>query len=505
MPPAIKLSAKAHRLVTKLFAKSIFLFVLLVRLLNQIFNQEIKMKSYFLILSIIALFLFQPLKANACTCAYFPPCEAFGASTAVFIGRVIEGSEKVEIKQNSDASVINVAGNVRLEVLETFKGKLATEVTLSVASNINTSCGPYALTQGQIYLIYAYEDSAGLSTGVCTRTTILTSANEDLQFLRNLPAEGSGGRLIGRIWVSKSDPSITPLDGVTVLIQNGESQPFKVITDKEGKFELTGLKAGKYKVELIFPKFYESERSRQEITITDRGCTSIGFEAKLNGRVTGRAFDVNKRPATMMLILESINSQTRGMSIAGFSDKSRDGQFEITGIAPGKYILYYELQAEDSQNRQKYFYPGVRKQEEATVITVNLGQKLEGFDFQIPPEFVAQSVEGVASWSDGSPAAKVDIMLLCPKNPQSGGNVLEFAPEYATTDEQGRFNLQGFKGISYWIEARGKRTSPSQQGSQALHSPSRQLMIQEDMKDVKLVLSEQGFSAGCRESLKRSK
>lgn len=459
------------------------------------------MKSFCFLSIVILALLLLPLKASACVCGQQTPCEAFGDSTAVFIGKVMEGSEKVELRHKSDTSEINVAGNVRFAVLETFKGKLADEINLSIKSNINTSCGPYALTQGQTYLIYAYGESGKLSTGVCTRTKSIAGADEDLQFLRNLPAEGSGGKLSGSIWADKGDPETTPLSGVTVIIQNAETQPIKVVTDKEGDFELTGLKAGKYTVRPILPKFYEIEAPTEEVTVSDRGCAGVAFEAKLNGHISGRAFDVNQRPVEMMLILESADPEKKDLHVLGHSYASRNGQFEITGVPPGKYVLYYELQAEDFHNRKQYFYPGVKTQEEATVITIGLGQNLEGLNFQIPAEFVAQSIEGTVVWPDGSPAVGVEVMLLCYKNPQPGGHVLEFGPPADTTDKQGRFNLQGFKGISYWIEARGRQTSPTIKESEGMHSPARQLIVQQDMKDLKLVLSEQGFSGSCGGSL----
>ena len=218
------------------------------------------MKAYLVALFIVAIFLFQPLKANACVCENGAPCTSFADSSAVFIGKVIQGSETVDIRQETPNTKTYVAGIVRFTVEETFKGTLGAEVRVSVASNIGTSCGPYALAQGEKYLVYAYGDSANLSTGVCTRTTKLAKANEDLEFLRNLPPAGSGGRLAGSIWADTGERRTTPLSGVTVIIRNVETQAIQqVVTNKEGIFELTNLKAGKYVVEPVFPKYYESE------------------------------------------------------------------------------------------------------------------------------------------------------------------------------------------------------------------------------------------------------
>jgi hypothetical protein len=213
------------------------------------------MKPYFLMLSIIILVFICPLKANACSCAPTSSCQSFGSSSAVFIGQVIEGSEQVKMERQTDNSVTYVAGIIRFAVEESFKGALGPEVKISVNGNIDTSCGPYGLIQGEKYLIYAYGDSRNLRAGVCSRTTGLANAVEDLQFLRSLPPPGSGGSLYGNIWTEKGERETTPLSGVTVLVQDSENQPVKAVTDGQGKFELTNLKAGKYTVQPVFPEY----------------------------------------------------------------------------------------------------------------------------------------------------------------------------------------------------------------------------------------------------------
>jgi hypothetical protein len=460
-------------------------------------------KTYYFVFAILALLLFHPDNATACSCGYSDPCNAFASASIVFIGQVIEGSEKVEIQGKTDRSASHVAGKVRFTVEEVFKGALSSEVMISVSSNLNTSCGPYALIQGQKYVVYAYGDLPKLSTGVCTRTSRIVDATEDLQFLRNLPAEGTGGRLSGRLWADENKSRTTPLSNVTVIVRDAENNSIKAVTDSKGDFELTNLKPGKYTVEPVFPKYYISRPSKTEVIISDRGCTNVAFEAKLDGRITGRAFDVNNRPVSLMLILESTDPLSKSSHILGHSYEYKNGKFEITGIPPGSYYLFYKLYSEDWKNDQKYYYPGVRKPEEAKEIKVELGQQLEGIDFQVPPEFTAQVVEGVVVWPDGSPAAKVEVMLLCYENPKPNGYMLESGPPHTTTDEHGRFRLPGFKGMSYWVEARGRRKELNQEKVIELHSPARQLIIEKDLSDVKVVLSEKGGSGGCGDSLKR--
>lgn len=113
------------------------------------------------------------------------------------------------------------------------------------------------------------------------------------------------------------------------------------------------------------------------------------------------------------------------------------------------------------------------------------------------------TVEGLAVWPDGSPAAGVEVRLLCPKSTRPNGHTLHFGPPPASTDNQGRFRLQGFKGTQYWLMASGNKILPAEKKAVPLHSPTRQVTLQEDLSNIKIVLTVEGFSGGCGESPKR--
>jgi hypothetical protein len=384
---------------------------------------------------------------------------------------------------------------------EILKGRIGTEVRISVNSHKNTSCGPYGLIRGEKYLVYAYGDLAEWSTGFCTRTRLIPTADEDLQFLRNLPEEGTGGRLYGRVWADKNDGRHSPLGGVTILVKGADNESIKAITNSQGEFELDNLKPGKYQVEPLWPEHYSSKHSKQEVTIPDRGCIEIGFGAKLDGSIKGRVSDSSSRPAALMLHLAPTDSQRSSRTIYEHSDE--DGDFQISGVPPGSYLLYIELYSEGWQVNKKYYYPGVTNAEEATVIKVGLGQKLEGYDFKVPPDFTVRTVEGLAVWPDGSPAAGVEVTLLCPKSTRPNGHTLDYFGRQASTDNQGRFRLQGFNGTQYWLEARGNKILPAEKKAVPIHSPTRQITLQEDLSNIKIVLTVEGFGGRCGESPKR--
>ena len=84
------------------------------------------------------------------------PCEAFGSASAVFIGRMLGGTEKYREYTENGITVSLETGNVRFEVQESFKGVSATEVTVLAMSMKGTSCeGMAALARGRTYVVYA--------------------------------------------------------------------------------------------------------------------------------------------------------------------------------------------------------------------------------------------------------------------------------------------------------------------------------------------------------------
>lgn len=209
---------------------------------------RIIMKRYFL----IAIFLLfsAPSISFACSCGTGEPAHEFNRARMVFIGRMRGGSEKWVEKDQAGKSHSLEAGDVRFAVEEVFKGKEVGEVTVVINSHRQTSCGPYGLKRGERYLVYAYaskQDKKQLYTGVCTRTTTVSSkyAKEDLDFLRNLPPAGAGGNLQGRIWADlKQRGGATPLRDVRIKIISADEQVITAFTDGIKDLKLTLSKQG---------------------------------------------------------------------------------------------------------------------------------------------------------------------------------------------------------------------------------------------------------------------
>ena len=451
------------------------------------------MKRVLIVIATLCVFSI-PTTVFACSCATGDPPREFNRAKAVFIGRMLGGTEF--LKDQGGKPLLIEAGKVRFAVEEVFKGVVEDQATISIASSVGTSCGPYGLQRGARYVVYAYasqRDEKTLYSGVCTRTMTTDSkyAKEDLEFLRNLPPPGVGGNIRGRIWADLRAGGATPLPDVRVNIRGAGEQLISVYTDKEGNFEVKQLKAGKYKVEPDFPPSYTSERKSAEVKVDDRGTADVGFEAYIDGKVSGRVVDKEGNSFNSIFLKMVGGDKT----VYGHSD-GEDGRFVVEGAPPGEYVLYVELQNADYRKKKPYYYPGTFEREKATVIRVGLEEKVEGLEFLLPDEFKVRTVEGEVVWPDGKPAADVEVMLLCPESAAQDGFVVEFSPSVTRTNEQGQFRLEGFTGESYWIEARGRREADKQGAFVEAHT-SRKLSLRQNVKNLKLVLSETGFFGGC--------
>src|SRR5215510_6202076 len=95
-------------------------------------------------------------KVGACSCAELTPCQAFGYASAVFVGRMIEGTEKVREYTKDGKTISYEAGLVRFSVEESFKGVNTTEITIYVLNLRGTSCEGTSVGRGERYLVYAH-------------------------------------------------------------------------------------------------------------------------------------------------------------------------------------------------------------------------------------------------------------------------------------------------------------------------------------------------------------
>ncbi|MCU1287974.1 MAG: hypothetical protein JWN60_203 [Acidobacteria bacterium] len=134
----------------------------------------------------VSAFIFGNITAfsqcGSCIDNYFSIYDEFKGAKAVFVGKVIEVT-KIEESKNTDvaAKIDYYDFRVKFEVETAWKTDLPEIITVT---NIESKKSAFKL--GESYLVYAYvrhydKENLRAHTGCCTRTKLLSKAEEDLQ------------------------------------------------------------------------------------------------------------------------------------------------------------------------------------------------------------------------------------------------------------------------------------------------------------------------------------
>lgn len=160
-----------------------------------------------------AALLLAPAEAAACSCIQpAGPVEYARDVDAVFVGKVTATTPT----QGAGGLGGTMPGNlVTLAVERTFKGQLDAEVNIATADN-SAACGINFGKPGAQWLVYARRDDAGqLHANLCSRTTTLEHAADDIAALEaagDLGAEqptAEGGEAAAP---GPADPEPEPID-----------------------------------------------------------------------------------------------------------------------------------------------------------------------------------------------------------------------------------------------------------------------------------------------------
>ncbi len=128
--------------------------------------------KYVLLLLLAALGTIQT--SYACSCIAPPgPLEAMEDADFVFTGKV----ESIIPVNDEYSNSLFVKFSIRTQ----WKGDLSEEVFVKTADN-SAACG-YNFKRNQSYLVYGYVNEGVMGTSICTRTTSLEQADEDLRIL----------------------------------------------------------------------------------------------------------------------------------------------------------------------------------------------------------------------------------------------------------------------------------------------------------------------------------
>ncbi len=443
----------------------------------------------------------------ACSCGGGgAPCEAYGKASAVFVGTVTSikqrKTESVEVeRKRADTGEYLSPLIYTFVVHKSFSGVDGSEVEVGSGRG-GGDCG-YEFVQGAQYVVYAYGDPRNnlLSTSICTRTRLVAEADEDLAFLRSLSDRASRVTISGAVFMKPHSVELVQPPGEKrvvgfPLVIEGEGVRRELRSDAEGRYQVTGLKAGTYTVKLTLPDELFTHRVEEKIKIAERGCGNVSFYVADNGRISGKVLDADGQPVpTILLYLMRAEDAGAERPQWNYASADEEGRFTFRPLVPGRYLLGVRLNGlsspgEVANDYPLTFYPGVSEAAQATPITISrAGEHVSDHVLQLPPRLTERVVEGVVMLPDNRPAPKafVSYQELSEANLSTSYGL--------ESDEQGRFKIKIYDGFNYLVSAHVNTGKDSGQ----MHAEPVEVTASAKLRPIKLTISESnGTCERCR-------
>jgi hypothetical protein len=231
-----------------------------------------------------------------------------------------------------------------------------------------------------------------------------------------------------------------PVSGITVAVMKADhfvgmnNTPLLTSsTDSEGKYLLTGLKAGSYRIKVMDIVFVNSAQlpshdfnrthNEKPVTLTDgESVKGIDFSISRGGVITGQITLEDGRP----LIEKNINLIAKGdhipVRVSSFQAHLTDdrGIYRLFGIPPGTYTISVgDLSSADSPGFMQgggrgmilTYYPGVTDESMATPITLQENEEVSGINFKVGQPVKSYQISGVVLAEDsGLPLANITLL-----------------------------------------------------------------------------------------------
>lgn len=258
-----------------------------------------------------------------------------------------------------------------------------------------------------------------------------------------------------------------PLKKAVVVVRKLEGrESYSTTTDEGGKFVLTGLEPGRYRLSAerngYVRQDYGQRRADQPGTVvtlqSGQRLTGLSFQLTPFAVITGRVMDEDGEPTPHVRLQAMRYSRAAGRRelIASASASSDDrGEYRIFGLQPGRYYVSAapsagRPDAQDEEGYVPFYYPGVADPSQAAPLDLRAGSEMHSVDFRLVRTRTVRVRGRVLNAVSGRPEKGILVFVL-PRGP--GGLVSVPRTQTGAVDAQGGFDIRGVPPGSYILTA----------------------------------------------------
>jgi hypothetical protein len=360
-------------------------------------------------------------------------CAEYDSASVIFRGRVLQATPvplapPTEVT-NPDGSKTMIQAlspegqwdQVRMQVLEVFKGNPGSEITVFGFDQ--------TFHDGGEFLVYGRsEGKLGQFGTSCTRTTPVTVS------------------IFGSVTMGYGAKDI-PAISVTVA---GAASTRTVSSGADHTYSLNDLLPGAYTVKAVLPRGYTSlDKDTASVTVAPKSCAEINWAIRHDTHIRGRVTDSSGNPApdAWVGLLRPWDSRT-GYEVVSSQGTDASGHYDFSKADPGDYwvALYYD----GPDNIQPYvpvYYPSGSSHASAQLIHLGDAGTQDNINLVLGPVLHPVNVQLRVVNPDGSPVSNATVLANDPVSPVHSLD--------AKADANGDAHITLYEGREYRLVANG--------------------------------------------------
>ena len=284
------------------------------------------------------------------------------------------------------------------------------------------------------------------------------------------------------------------------IVPSRETRSVESTTDAQGRYRLSDLPAGEYRILARSAESFLSMVTRR-VTVAGRDLDGIDFRIAVDGVISGKVVDENKEPVpglTVFLVSREYYLGTLGYFFRSTAQTDDRGQYTLSRVtAEHPYLImadriehrlppHSEVPLDPKLRRRapiRTWYPNSPAKEGAMTVVLRPGERREGVDIELK-KAQAYCAEGVAESPLGPAALEFSVEAQSPSSGSSSNGGMFMAPTGGTTGADGKFRICGLVPGTYRLTVLQRAPNRNQQPPN--YATANILVVDRDLRNLKL-------------------